>query len=320
MKLSIIIVSYNTCKLTLQTVTSLTKSIKSESPLANNYEIIVIDNDSHDQTIATLKALHLKQLKIVNSGENLGFGRANNLGFKYATGQLLLFLNSDTIVPAGSLEKMYTFYTQTLEKERNKRKKLGLLSATLRNGDGSIQPQGGDLPNLATIATTMFFLDDLPILGRLLPSVQHTGRRFHPSARAVEFRRQGWVAGTAVMCERELWEEKGGWDPEIFMYGEDQELCYRLHQEHYYHGILETALITHLGSASSSSAFAILGEIRGYLYFFRKYHPRQQWEWLKLILWLAAWLRVTIFTLVRPDHQRADIYTQAIGVIEQARY
>lgn len=321
MKLSIIIVSYNTCKLTLQTVRSIVQAVDKKSSLYQNYEMIVVDNNSHDQTVEKLKKLKLKNLKVVNSGDNLGFGRANNLGFKYATGQLILFLNSDTMVAKGALEILTDFYLARWQRERNQKKKLGLLACGLQNQDGSWQPQGGDLPSLLTIATAMFFLDDIPGIGRLLPSVQHTGRRF--DAREMqrgEFFTKGWVAGTAVMIHRDIWTDFGGWDEKIFMYGEDQELSYRLHQQKFYHGILPTAVVTHLGSASSGSAFALHGEIKGYLYFFQKYKSRQQWDWLKLILWLACWLRACVFTFIRPDQKRADVYIQAIGIVEAARY
>jgi len=321
MKLSVIIVSYNTSRLTVQTVKSVVKAVGKKSPLTNDYELIVVDNKSHDDTVVQLQKLKLKNLKVVQSGENLGFGRANNLGFKSATGQVILFLNSDTIMQAGSLEKLTDFCLDHFQRERRAKKKLGLVAMNLLNQDGSLQPQGGDLPNLATIGAALFCLDDLPVLRRFLPSVQHTGRRFRPeSLQKNEFVRKGWVGGTAVAIHRDWWTDYGGWDPEIFMYGEDQELCYRMKQEHFYHGILTTAKVTHLGSASSSSAFALHGELAGYLYFFRKYKSRQQWDWLKLILWLACWWRVVIFSLIKKDEQRAAVYLQGIQLVEAAVY
>jgi len=320
MKLSVIIVSYNTCPLTLQTVRSIMKAVGKKSPLHGDFEIIVVDNDSQDKTVEKLEKLHLSHLKIINAHENLGFGRANNLGFKYATGQVILFLNSDTIVPAGSLEQVTQFCLERFHAERGHKKRLGLVAMNLCNADGSIQPQGGDLPNLWTVAAAMFFLDDLPVLRRCIPSVQHTGRRFNPQTlEDREFVRKGWVGGTAVAVHRDIWTDCGGWDPQIFMYGEDQELCYRMHQEKFYHGILTGAHVTHLGAASSSSAFAIHGELKGYLYFWRKYKNRQQWDGMKLILWLACWLRVVIYAL-KKDQKRVDIYVQGINLVEAAMY
>jgi GT2 family glycosyltransferase len=315
MQLSVIIVSYNTARLTLQTVKSVYTSITAASPLARNFEVIVVDNDSHDRTLAKLKKLRLPRLKLIAAKDNLGFGRANNLGFKSATGQYILFLNSDTIVTTGSLDQLVQYY----QDHRQGRHPLGLLAAQLLNPDGTFQPQGGDLPNLGTIATSMFFLDDLPLLRRFLPAVQHTGRRFRADQVAtMPFIPKGWVGGTAVMIYRELLETHGDWDSNIFMYGEDQELSYRLHRAGYRHGILTTARIIHFGSASSSSKNAILGEIKGYFYFFRRYHPHQ-WPYLKLILWLAMLARVFIYGIINNDPTRAEIYGEALRVVENAQ-
>lgn len=316
MQLSVIIVSYNTAKLTLATVNSIYQTIDQKSPLWQNFEVIVVDNHSHDQTIDQLKKLKKNNLKIIAAQENLGFSRANNLGFKQATGQYILFLNSDTIVAPQSLEKLVAYY-QTHQRDK---KPLGLLAAQLVNTDGSYQPQGGDTPTLLSIFNTMFFIDDLPLVGRYLPAVQHTGRRF--DARAIDkqtFISKDWVAGTAVLIYRELLEDNGGWDEQIFMYGEDQELSYRLHQLGYRHGILTTATITHLGSASSSSERALVGEIMGYFYFFRCYRRPNKLVYLKAILWLATVWRVFVFSYLKKDQKRARAYTNALAAIEHEK-
>ena len=325
MQLSIIIVSYNTCKLTLQTIDSVTKSLLKNSPLKNNYEVIVVDNDSHDESVAELKKIQSRQLKekrenegvlkIIESKKNAGFGSANNLGFKSATGQYVLFLNSDTIVQKGALEKLVDYY-QTHEKDK---KPLGFLAAQLLNTDGTWQPQGGDLPNLLTIINTMLFVDDLPIVGKYLPSVQHTGRSFNQQEidkKAVI--KKPWVGGTAFLSSRELYETMTGFDENIFLYGEDQELCYRVVKAGYWNGILTGAHIMHLGSASSSSARAIAGEITGYFYFFYKYKPAGQMIYLKMILWLAMMIRLTVYTL-KKDAKRKEVYELATQTVEKQK-
>jgi GT2 family glycosyltransferase len=313
MQLSIIIINYKTPDLTLQTIESVYQSLTKKSPLANNLEVIVIDNHSQDESLNRLRQLSYPHLKIIANQTNAGFGTANNLGFKQATGQYILFLNSDTIVCTGALEKLIAYYQQTWHKQ----KKLGLLAMQLLNPDGSLQPQGGDLPTLLTVATTMFFLDDLPFLRRFLPSVQHTGRRFNAKLVARRsFIRQGWVAGTAVLTRREHLEDYGGWDENIFMYGEDQELAQRFRQHGLKHGILTSARVTHFGSASSSSKNAILGEIKGYLYYFQKYYPPWQLTVLLAILWFALLIRSLVFALIKKDKKRSHIYGSALSLID----
>lgn len=312
MKLSIIIVSYNTAKLTLQTVKSIYHCLPKNSPLTHQFEILVIDNHSHDQTLAWLAKLQQKNLILLPQQDNLGFGKANNLGFQHAQGEYLLFLNSDTIVHKGSIEKMLNYYQAQEEKSPS----LGLLAAQLLNQDGTFQPQGGDTPTLTSIFNTMFFLDDLPFLAKFLPAVQHTGRNFKPkSILQHEFIPKSWVGGTAVLVKKSILKKYGPWDEHIFMYGEDQELAHRLSQHQYYHGILTQAHITHLGSASSSSSNAIHGELKGYFYFFRKFYPSWKKFPLKLILISGVLLRCFIFSWLKKDSARALAYKQALSMI-----
>ena len=86
MQLSVIIINYRTPKLTAQAVASVYASLQKSSPLKNNLEVIVVDNDSQDNSAATLKALSYPGYKFVVSRQNLGFAGGNNLGFKKATG------------------------------------------------------------------------------------------------------------------------------------------------------------------------------------------------------------------------------------------
>lgn len=317
MQLSVIIINYRTPKLTAQAVASVYASLQKSSPLKNNLEVIVVDNDSQDNSVATLKALSYPGYKFVASRQNLGFAGGNNLGFKQATGQYVFFLNSDAVVQKGALEALLAFYQA--DEQQKKRRHLGLLAAQLLNADGSLQPQGGDLPNLFTLLSAQLFLDDLPVVGQLLPSVQHTGRRFNPAqVERDNFLPKGWVAGTAVLIKRDYFECLGPWDEHIFMYGEDQELSWRLHRSHLRHGILTTARVVHLGNASAGSKNAIIGEIKGYLYFFAQHKSAFSLFLAKLILWWGVLLRLCLYAWIKKDARRRDIYLSALDVVEQS--
>ncbi|MBQ6437798.1 glycosyltransferase, partial [bacterium] len=189
MDVSVIIVSWNTAALTCQTVESVYASLVDDGEKLPEIEVIVVDNDSHDGTRERLAKLAYPNLHVYNTGENLGFGRGNNFGLDRAHGEFVWFLNSDTIVQPGALSKLWRYYRENYQKAR-----LGLVAAQLENPDGTWQPQGGDTPSLLTIATTWFLLDDIPLVGKMLPAVQHTGRRFVPKLyeRAV-FVPLGWV-------------------------------------------------------------------------------------------------------------------------------
>ena len=71
------------------------RSLK-EKAVRYRYEIIVVDNDSGDGSLELIKKRY-PEVVCVQASENLGFGRANNLGMSYASGNCILFLNPDTL-------------------------------------------------------------------------------------------------------------------------------------------------------------------------------------------------------------------------------
>src|SRR3989344_2256511 len=83
-----------------------------------NYEVILVDNGSKDDSVKFVKS-NYPDIKIVESGKNLGFAGGNNLGFKQARGKYVLFLNNDTIVTKDFLEKLVDFM--------EKRKDVGIV-------------------------------------------------------------------------------------------------------------------------------------------------------------------------------------------------
>lgn len=100
---SIIILNYNTCRLTMDCLRSVY-----DSETRYSYEIILIDNNSHDHSVETISKEFPDVLLIANS-ENVGFAKGNNQGMEVASGRYLLLLNSDTVVRKDTLETMAQF-------------------------------------------------------------------------------------------------------------------------------------------------------------------------------------------------------------------
>ena len=101
--LSIIIVSYNTKDFLQKCIESIEKTAKDF-----NYEIIVVDNASKDNS-PEMVSKEFKDVVLIENKENLGFSRANNIGVKKSTGRYVLFLNADTIVYENTLKTMLDF-------------------------------------------------------------------------------------------------------------------------------------------------------------------------------------------------------------------
>lgn len=326
MRLSVIIISYNTQHLTCQAVRSVFTAVATTDSLRHQTEVWVVDNNSSDGSPAAIKALQREypNLKLIQNQDNRGFAAANNQALRQAKGQLILLLNSDTIVAPPALAEMVAVFaaqpplpaTAVLSRTRHQLDHIGILSAQLHNPDGSIQAQGGSFPTLWSVLVHFWFLDDVPLIGRWLPSTQHTGRNQRHQGRRRLYR-QDWVGGTAMMIRQEVLAEIGLLDERIFMYGEDMEFCLRAAAHHWDVAVLPSAQITHYGSASAGSQNAILGELKGYLYIWAKHKPSWQQPYLRLILGVGVLLRQWLFGTMFRDQSRAHIYQQAAQLLRR---
>lgn len=103
MDVSILIVNYNTCELTVDCLRSVYAS-----ETEYTYEIMVIDNNSTDESVETIREL-FPQVKLIENTENTGFAKANNQGMEAAQGRYVLLLNSDTVIQQDTLQTMVAF-------------------------------------------------------------------------------------------------------------------------------------------------------------------------------------------------------------------
>ena len=103
MDVSIIIVNYNTADLIVDCIESINRYTKDIS-----FEIIVVDNNSSDKSCSVLEE-KFNNIILIKSKDNLGFGRANNLGALTAKGKYLLLLNSDILLIDNSIKKFFDF-------------------------------------------------------------------------------------------------------------------------------------------------------------------------------------------------------------------
>src|ERR1051326_4728390 len=104
LELTIIVVSYNTRDTTLECIRSVLEHVSCES-----YEILVFDNASTDGSAMALRERFGGRLKLIESTENLGFARGNNLAAAQARGRRLLLLNPDTVVLEQAIDNLLTF-------------------------------------------------------------------------------------------------------------------------------------------------------------------------------------------------------------------
>ena len=292
MDLSIIVVNYKTKKITADCL----RSIKASTDTLKK-EVIVVDNGSEDGSIEYLKK-RFPWTKVYSSGGNLGFARGNNFGVKKAKGKYVWLLNSDTIVNKTTIQTLYDLALMNNSK---------IASCRLKNKDGSIQPQGGYLPRLSKLVAWMWFIDDLPVLNKLINPYQQRSLEYFKADQ-----HPGWLGGTALLIKRDLYQKMNGLDKKIFMYGEDVEFCLRASHLKIKLDYFYKPSLVHLGQASGSSRGAVLGEYKGLKYIYQKHYPIHKTLLLRFFLITGALLRVIIFGTILKDSTRKAIYEEAL--------
>lgn len=274
---SIIIVSWNVAALLARCLSALVAG----GALGNlNAEIIVVDNASHDHSADVAESF--PGVRVARCRRNLGYGRANNLGFRLARGEHLLVLNPDTVPCAGSIERLAAFQKEC--------PRAGIVSPRLLNPDGSVQAAAFRFPTLSMAAIDLFPLPAV-IPGRLrqrLYTSPLNGRYQEERARKVPFQIDHPL-GACMLLSRRAYEEVGGFDPAIFMYAEEIDLALRYEAAGWECWQVPGAEVVHLGGQSTRQApDAMQVRLwRSRLYLYRKHYPPAARLGLSLLLLLA---------------------------------
>ncbi|MGA2968073.1 MAG: glycosyltransferase family 2 protein [Candidatus Levyibacteriota bacterium] len=264
MDLSIIILSFNTQDLTIACLNAIVAQYQQE--LDNNtFEIILIDNASSDGTVKAVKSLNLKNLKVIESRENLGFSKGCNLGAEKASGEYLLFLNSDTEIKDQGFAKMVDYL--------RKNEKVGILGAALKNDNGTAQPSAGKFYNLFNLFLMMVGLERVGLL----------------SESPQQIKQVDWVSGASLMISKKLFQKSGGFAKELFMYVEDMELCYKAKRKGFATYFYPEVTLFHKQRGSSNRTFAILNIYKGILFFYKKHKPNWEYKIASAILFVKAY-------------------------------
>jgi len=202
--LSIVILQYNNPELTKQCVESLQRHC------AVSHEIILVDNNSVNQDARKLGET-LAGIRFVQNLANEGFGKGNNKGASIARGDILLFLNNDTIAEEDFCTPIYRIFEEDSQ--------IGIVGPKVLNRDHSLQLSAGSLPSLVTE------LKD-KVLYRSYEAGQTLALRY-AQTKFSRTQRVEWVTGAALFVRRELFEKLNGFDEDFFMFFEDKDLCLR---------------------------------------------------------------------------------------------
>lgn len=216
MEVSIIIVNYHSVELVISCIDSIYQKTKDII-----YEIIVVDNASKDGSIERLQDIYGKKIKIIEAEENLGFGKANNLGVKFAEGEFIFLLNPDTILINNAIK--------ILRDSLLENKQFGSVGGNLYTKDITPCPSyclSFDDINSEKKYSSWVYIVSSKIKQKLGMNKERVfGDCFNYSNNPISV---AYVFGADMMMKKEIFEMLGGFDPKFFMYAEEQELSWRI--------------------------------------------------------------------------------------------
>lgn len=306
---SILIVSFNTRELLRRCLESV---IREAGKL--RVEFLVVDNGSTDSSPEMVQS-GFPQVRLFQNETNLGFGEANNIALRQASGRYYVLLNSDAFFQPGSLERAIRHMDETPG--------CGIGGGLLIGSDGSRQPSGRLFHSLLRDALVMTGLSIRFPKSRFFGQFDRTWADVYEAA-AVD-----WVPGAFSIIRPAALTKTGIFDPAFFLYYEEVDLCRRMKREGYSIWYWPDVVVVHLGGESSrelqtlqvtaKASQVALWRMRSALLYYRKHHAGQARaaKWLETLFYRAGILRNLLSrTPMRQERKRQ--YRVLIDLMNQA--
>lgn len=275
MDVSIIIVNYHSAEMVIDCINSIHSRTQGSS-----YEIIVVDNASGDGSVERLDAAFGDRIRLIASPENLGFGKANNLGAAQASGKYLFLLNPDTVLINDAISILHGYMEENPH--------VGVAGGNLYSPEMEPTPSFcrvfDDIALEKKRASWRRLLGDR-ILGKLhlrgnapLAEFNHTE----------EPEKVAYIFGADMMMPRALFEKVGGFDPDFFMYGEEEELTWRITEQGYDVMSVPQAKIIHLEGATLNATHTFnprqfkMRMTGALTYYFKRFGPEGAAEFARI--------------------------------------
>lgn len=274
--LAVSIVSYNTKDLILPCIQDL---YDNQSKYLT--EIWVVDNKSQDDSVEVIKQKFPK-IKVIANPTNDGFAAGHNVALKQIKTDYILMLNPDSRVPEGVLDQMVDFMTL--------HPKAGAATCKLADEQGHLQPNCGDFPEGWALINWLFNFDVIASL----PSFHIVEPSLYQNVRSVD-----WISGSFFLLTQPVLQKVGLWNEEYFMYFEDTDYCYKLHQAGYQVMYNPEVKVTHIGGASTNDPH--YNQWRGEMIGLIKFYQHRGWlesSLVKILVYKALVLRLVAFSLL----------------------
>ncbi len=230
-KVDIVIISYNSRKLTENCINSL---INGNESLIK--KIILVDNASQDDTVSVIKKKY-PSIELILNSENLGYAKAVNIGIKYTNTEIVIISNSDIIYPPGSVQSMVQYINKSLE--------IGCIAPQQIYPNGAWQRSYGFYPGLKHALMDLLFLTSFnnlfkKMFWKILP--------IDRNPKYVEY-----LDGACLFIRKEAFAQLNGFDEDYFFYTEEADFCYRLNRSQWQVVFYPKVKIIHNRGGSSQS-------------------------------------------------------------------
>lgn len=269
--ISIIIVNYNTKNLLHQCLSSIYDKTQGV-----NFEIIVVDNNSEDGSEELVRN-KFPDVLLIQSGENIGFGRANNLGIEKSNGEYVFLLNSDTILINNAVKILFDYMVANLE--------VGVCGGNLFDKLGN--------PAISFNQLMPSIFDEVdPLLIRLYSRVFY-GKNIFFNYTSKPMILDGFISGADMMIRKSVLEKVGLFDSDFFMYYEETELTWRIKRAGYKISSVPSARIIHLEGASETiKKVTITRMIKSKFLYFDKTNKKIYIHFTFLIFFFTSFSRI----------------------------
>ena len=295
-KVSIIFVSYNTEELTLKAIESVVEKTKNIT-----YEIIVVDNNSSDNTVVKITELYPKVILIKND-DNLGFGHANNIGARKATGDYLFLLNTDTVLINNAVYILYEYL--------NSNKNICAVGPNLF--DSQLNPATSYsklLPSILMDLDEFFF--------NISSKFKYLNMNFNYGNKCIIH--QGAISGAAVLIRKDMFNKMNGFDERFFLYYEETDLFYRMGRAGCKLASNPNAKIIHYEGGSETLKEKTLHQsFKSKFIYLSKHHTLSKVKFHHYVFAASSMLRILVFKLMK--NERKCNYWLLLRTVEREEY
>lgn len=279
--ISIIIVNYRV----KEYISLLLDSIK-KAQHNLSIEVIIVDNNSRDDSIEYLSLYH-ENISFIRNSNNEGFGKANNQALKKVSGTYTLLINPDTVLGEQSLIEMKTFMDLNLN--------CGAAGFKMINPDGSFAREcRRSVPDLKSAIFRALALDVV------FPKNRFIGERYLGWMCKSEVAEVPVISGAGMFWRTSLLKELEGFDEDFFMYGEDDDVCYRVQETKYNIQYYPLATLLHFkGESERIVSIRYLQKINsGLIHFFKKHYQEKYNRISKSLISAAFYIRILMVYMV----------------------